>query len=172
MSSAPSPPPAAAGSESAVREAATELGQAFKACVGSVRRLRGREAREHGALSDAQYGLLFGLRHQTALGTSELACLAGLSPATATQMLDGLASAGLVSRVRSERDRRVVLTSLTERGEALVAERHARFAPRWEAALAGFSDSELRTTAAVLDHLRQMFDEVRPGGADGEPAQS
>jgi DNA-binding MarR family transcriptional regulator len=89
---------------------------------------------------------------------SELALMADLSPATATVMLDGLATAGLVSRVRSERDRRVVLTALTEHGRELVEERHARFAPCWNAALAEFSEDELRTTAAVLDRLREMFD--------------
>ena len=150
----------------AIRDAADELGRAFKGCLGAVRRLRGRETRYHGELSDAQYGLLFGLRDHEALPTSELACLADLSPATATGMLDGLAGAGLVTRVRSEQDRRVVLTSLTERGRALVQERHARFAPRWSAALAEFSDEELRTAATVLDRIHAMFDDLRPGGED------
>jgi MarR family transcriptional regulator, organic hydroperoxide resistance regulator len=146
--------------ETRTRDVATELGRAFKGCVGAVRRMRGRETRIHGELSDAQYGLLFGLREVETLPTSELACVADLSPATATGMLDGLAAAGLVSRVRSDQDRRVVLTSLTERGRALVEERHARFAPRFAAAVAQFSDDELRTAAAVLDSLRMMFDEV------------
>jgi DNA-binding MarR family transcriptional regulator len=146
------------------REAATELGRAFKACVGAVRRLRGRETRVHGELSDAQYGLLFGLMDHERLATGELACLADLSPATATGMLEGLEAAGFVLRVRSEQDRRVVFTSLTERGRALVEERHARLAPHWSAALADFSDEELRTAAAVLHRLRGMFDEIRPAG--------
>ncbi|MGH2877883.1 MAG: MarR family winged helix-turn-helix transcriptional regulator [Solirubrobacteraceae bacterium] len=146
-----------------VRDTATELGRAFKGCVGAVRRLRGRETRHPDELSDAQYGLLFGLRDHDALPTSELALLADLSPATATEMLEALAVAGLVSRVRSERDRRVVLTSLTERGRALVDERHARFAPRFAAAMAQFSDDELRTAAAVLDRLHEMFDQITPG---------
>ncbi len=167
MSLAPAEPQA--GSEPALRDAAAELGRAFKGCVGAVRRLRGRETRVHGELSDAQYGLLFSLRDHITLPTSELACLADLSPATATGMLDGLAAAGLVSRVRSERDRRVVLTSLTERGEALVEERHARFAPRFNAALAEFSDAELRTAAAVLDRLHVMFDELKPAVPEDPP---
>jgi MarR family transcriptional regulator for hemolysin len=154
------------GPAGAARGAAAEFGRAFKGCAGAVRRLRSRETRAHGKLSDAQYGLLFGLRDQAALPTSELACLADLSPATATGMLDALESEGLVTRVRSERDRRVVLTSLTERGHALVEQRHARYAPRFEAALAGFSDDELHTAAAVLDRLRRMFDEIRPGDDD------
>ncbi len=147
-----------------VRAAAEEVARAFKSCLRAVRRLRGRETRcAPGELSDAQYGLLFGLREHETLPTSELAFLADLSPATATGMLDGLEASGLVSRVRSDRDRRVVLTSLTERGRALVDERHARFAPRLEAALAEFSDAELQTAAAVLERLREMFDEIRPG---------
>jgi DNA-binding MarR family transcriptional regulator len=158
--------------DASLRPAAVDLAGAFKACVGALRRLRGRETRHAGALSDAQYGLLFGLREHETLPTSELALMADLSPATATGMLDGLEASGLVSRVRSDRDRRVVLTSLTERGRALVDERHARFAPRWAAALAEFSDDELRTAAAVLHRLREMFDGFSAAdGLDGEPDQ-
>jgi DNA-binding MarR family transcriptional regulator len=54
-----------------------------------------------------------------------------------------------------------VLTSLTEHGQALLEERHAKFAPRWFAALEEFSDDELRTAAHVLDRLRVMFDELQ-----------
>jgi DNA-binding MarR family transcriptional regulator len=129
--------------------------------------MRGRENRCHDELSDAQYSLLFHLRDHDSLPTSELAALADLSPATATGMLDGLVAHDLVSRERSERDRRVVLTSLTERGRDLVAARHARFAPLWAAAMGEFSDSELRTAAAVLDRVRAMFDEIKPGDESG-----
>jgi DNA-binding MarR family transcriptional regulator len=125
-----------------------------------VRRLRGRETQQPGALSDAQYWLLFALRDHHELPSSELACAAELSPGTATEMLDGLAAAGLVTRVRSERDRRVVLTSLTERGRTLVEERRALYEPRWRAALAEFSDEQLLVAATVLDRLRAMFDEL------------
>jgi DNA-binding MarR family transcriptional regulator len=68
--------------------------------------------------------------------------------------------------VRSERDRRVVLTSLTEHGRALVDARHAQYAPRFAAALAEFSDDELRSAAAVLGRLGAMFDEI--GSATNE----
>jgi DNA-binding MarR family transcriptional regulator len=149
-----------------MRPASQELGRAFKSCMSALRRLRGRENRAHGELSDAQYGLLFSLVDHEALPSSELACLANLSPATATGMLDGLAAAGLVSRVRSERDRRVVLTSLTEHGRALVDAHHAQFAPRWTAALAEFSDDDLRVAAAVFGRLGAMFDEITPRAED------
>ena len=142
------------------REAALAVAASFRGMLAAVRRMRGRETRQVGSLSDAQYGLLFGLREQDEVSSGELATLADLSPATATQMLDALAAQGLVRRVRSDRDRRVVLTSLTERGHALLEERHARIAPRWNAALSGFSDDELGTAAAVMDSLRSVFDEL------------
>lgn len=169
MTPAPSAPPGL--SAGVLRPAADDLGRAFKGCLAAVRRMRGRETRRGpDELSDAQYGLLFGLRDHESLPTNELACLADLSAATATEMLDGLVAAGLVSRMRSDRDRRVVLISLTDHGHELVARRHARFAPRFEAALAEFSDADLLTTAAVLDRLREMFDGIRPGaGTDGAP---
>jgi DNA-binding MarR family transcriptional regulator len=74
-------------------------------------------------------------------------------------MLDSLAASGLVHRERSERDRRIVLISLTDRGRRLIEERRARFEPRWLAALSEFTDEEVRTAAAVLDRVRQLFDE-------------
>jgi DNA-binding MarR family transcriptional regulator len=65
-----------------------------------------------------------------------------------------------VERSRSDEDRRVVLTSLTKHGAMLVEQRRAQMEPRWQAALARFSEAELLTAAAVLDQLRQIFDEI------------
>ncbi len=139
-----------------------QLGSSFKAAIAAVRRLQGRDAhRADGGLGHAQYGLLFGLREHHELSLSELAEAASLSPAAATEMLDGLFAAGLVKRERSERDRRVVLISLTERGEALVEDRRKRYEPRWRGALSDFTEDELRTAAAVLDRLRHYFDELK-----------
>jgi MarR family transcriptional regulator, organic hydroperoxide resistance regulator len=137
---------------------AEQLGRAFKATSAAIRRLRGRERRRVGGLRDAQYTLLFGLCEHTELPSSELAHLADLSPASATEMLDELVQAGLVRRVRSERDRRVVLVSLSEPGRALVEEHRARFEPRWRAAFADFSEEELETAIAVLDRMRVLFE--------------
>lgn len=137
-----------------------QLARSFKAAMAAVRRLRGRESHRPGELSDAQYSLLFCMRSQDAMPTSELADLADLSPASTTEMLEGLAAAGLVMRERSERDRRVVLTSLTERGSELVEARRARYEPRWRAALDEFTEEELVVAATVLDRLRVLFDEI------------
>jgi DNA-binding MarR family transcriptional regulator len=141
-------------------EALVQLGSAFKGAMGTIRRLRGRDTHRHGELSFAQYHLLRGLAERDELPAGELALAADLSPATVTQMLDGLAEMGLVERTRSERDRRVVNCSLTTRGRELLAERHAYLEQRWKAALAGFSIEDLATAAAVLDRLRALYDDL------------
>src|ERR1700760_1176899 len=114
-------PAARSGSGQPELEPFAALGRSFQGAMAAVRRLRGRETRRQGSeLSDAQYGLLFSLRDHEALSSSELAFPADLSPATATEMLDGLVASGLVRRERSERDRRVVLISLTDHGHKLI----------------------------------------------------
>jgi DNA-binding MarR family transcriptional regulator len=144
-------------------EPAEELGRAFKQATVAMRRLRGRETHHPAALSYAQYTLLFGLAGGGAMSTRELAFAADLTPATVTQMLDSLEMAGLVGRVRSDRDKRIVLTSLTDEGCAVVQERRARYEPLWRAALAEFSDDELATAGAVLGRIAHLFDEMAEG---------
>ena len=141
-------------------EAIEALGQAFKAVLAAQRRMRGRETHRPGELSFAQYGLLFGLYFDEPLSLRELALAADVSPATAAEMLESLAAAGLVERIRSAEDKRVVLTSLTDRGRELVAQRRASYEPRWRAALKECSDEELRSATAVLDRIATMFDEL------------
>jgi DNA-binding MarR family transcriptional regulator len=141
-------------------EALEAFGRAFKATMAAVRRLRGRETHHPEELSYAQYSLLFGLADGSPKSSRDLALAADVSPASAAEMLDALAVSGLVERMRSQDDKRIVLTSLSTRGKAVVDERRARYEPRWQAALEGFSEAELTTTAAVLDALRRMFDEL------------
>jgi DNA-binding MarR family transcriptional regulator len=137
-----------------------QVGLSFKRAMVSMRRLRGRETHRPGELSYAQYGLLFSLARGCALSSRELAEQADVTAATAAQMLDSLEAAGMVERIRSPEDKRVVLTSLTDRGRKVVEERQSRQEPRWRAALSEFSEDELRTAAAVLDRIAVLFDEV------------
>lgn len=141
-------------------EALTTFTRAWKGALAAMRRMRSREIHHPGELSYAQYGLLFGLSDGYPKSARELALAADVSPATATEMLDTLAAAGLVERARSAEDKRIVLTTLTQRGAALVEERRARFEPRWRAAFGDFSDEELATAARVLDAMRELFDEI------------
>jgi DNA-binding MarR family transcriptional regulator len=139
-------------------EAARRLAVAFKGTIVAVRRLRGRDSQRPGELSFAQCQLLFALAAHGELTTGELALAADLAPASVTQMLDALAAGGLVERIRSERDRRVVTCSLTPLGADLTAKRQADYEQRWQAQLAGFTTAELATAAAVIEHLRAMYE--------------
>jgi DNA-binding MarR family transcriptional regulator len=141
-------------------DVAEQLGRSFKAAMAAVRRLRGRESHRPGQLSYAQYSLLFGLADAGEMSLADLARSADLAAATATQMLDALEAGGLVARTRSDLDKRVVLTSLTEHGLQVVAARRALLEPRWEAALAEFSEDELLAAGAILDRLAELFDHM------------
>ncbi len=92
----------------------TELGVACRRVFRSFSRLRGRDTHLGGSeLSHAQYELLLELDERGELAAGELAAAARLTPATVTQMLDHLAVCGHVERIRSETDRRVVVSRLT-----------------------------------------------------------
>jgi DNA-binding MarR family transcriptional regulator len=139
-------------------ETIESLGKAFKRTMVAVRRLRGRETHRPGKPSFAQYQLLASLQDTDGLASSELAQAADLSPATVTQMLDALVDLGLVTRIRSETDRRIVTCQLTESGRTLIAERRAVLQRCWVDALAEFSVADLALAAEVFERIATMFD--------------
>lgn len=141
-------------------QALEALGHSFKRAAAAARRLRGRDTHRPDALSHAQYQVLFELLRRGELPAGELAAEADVSPASMTQMLDRLADAGLVERVRSETDRRVVGARLTDAGRAVCEERRAALEPLWREMLAGFTARELHTAAAVLDRLTAFFERL------------
>ena len=52
-----------------------------------------------------------------------------------------------------------MLSSLTDHGREMLREHKAVFECRWREALAGFSDEQLLTAAAVLDRVAKHFDQ-------------
>lgn len=77
-----------------------------------------RSAAAHG-LTTTSIGVLGVLAHTpTAVSHRELAARVGLTPATLTPVIDGLAAAGELSRERDPADRRVVRLSITPTGRA------------------------------------------------------
>ena len=141
-------------------EAMEELGRSFKSAFAAVRKARGRETQRAGELSHAQYQVLFELLRSGELSSGDLAAVTDVSPASITEMLDRLAGAGLVTRVRSQTDRRVVLSSLTDDGRAVCEERRAQIEPLWNEELARFTPEQLRTAAEVFDSLGQLFERL------------
>jgi DNA-binding MarR family transcriptional regulator len=75
-------------------------------------------------------------------------------------MLDRLADAGLVDRVRSKDDRRIVVSRLTRVGHDVCEKRRAELEPMWREMLADFGATELHTAAEVIDRLGQLFERL------------
>jgi DNA-binding MarR family transcriptional regulator len=142
-----------------------ELGLAFRRVSRALNRIRGRDTHLHGTeLSHAQFQLLIELEERGELPAGELAAAAHLAPGTVTQMLDALAESGHVERVRSNVDRRVVLSRLTPAGKRQIEAKRAAWRARWEQALQGVSERELRAATGVLERIAAMFEEQAGSG--------
>ncbi|MGP0102606.1 MAG: MarR family winged helix-turn-helix transcriptional regulator [Solirubrobacteraceae bacterium] len=146
----------------ATREAQlTDLGMAFRRVFRSFNRLRGRDTHLGASeLSHAQFELLIELHERGELAAGELATAARLTPATVTQMLDHLAEQGHVERVRSQTDRRVVVSRLTRQGRRAIEAKREAWKSRWEQALAGLEIDELRAATRVLERLAAMVEDA------------
>jgi DNA-binding MarR family transcriptional regulator len=150
--------PRASAPATGLSPALSELGVAFRHVFRAVSRLRGRDTHLGGSeLSHAQFELLIELDERGELAAGELATAAQLTPATVTQMLDHLAACGHVERVRSEVDRRVVVSRLTDQGRAKIEAKRSAWQERWQAALGDVSERDLRAAARVLERLGTMF---------------
>ena len=74
-------------------------------------------------------------------------------------MLDHLEAAGLVQRDRSSSSTSASCSSRSPSAAASSFASAAKtFERRWQEALSGFNDEELRTAAAVLERLGELFD--------------
>jgi DNA-binding MarR family transcriptional regulator len=140
-------------------EAREELRVALGELFAAQRRLRGRDAQNKDGLTHAQLHLLRVLSEQGGeLPASRLAACADLTPTTVTQMVDGLAKHGLVERVRSEEDRRMVFIRPTEAGRKAYRRQRAIYEDRSRELLADMSAEELDQAARVLRRVARMLD--------------
>src|SRR5271163_905396 len=164
MSSAPDltrPAKVATGDEPQWTDELTALGLAFRRVFRTLSRLRGRDTHLGGSeLSHAQFELLIELDERGGLPAGELAIAARMAPGTVTQMLDHLAESGHVERVRSEIDRRVVVSRLTPQGARKIEAKREAWRSRWEAALEGVDADELRAATRVLELLGSVFEDA------------
>ena len=140
-------------------EVAVELREAVQAFTAAQRRLRGRDVKA-GGVSFAQFHLMRRLAEVDESPASKLAAGADLSPASATQALDHLAELGLVERVRSDTDRRVVLNRLTPAGREVFAVKRTELEQRWREALADLSANQLGQAAQVLRRMAEVLDGI------------
>jgi DNA-binding MarR family transcriptional regulator len=76
----------------------------------------------HGVLTEPQFWGLEYLRENSPCPVNELGDALHLQPSSTTGLVDRLVGMGMVDRVRSEEDRRVVLLSLSAKGKKTVRE--------------------------------------------------
>lgn len=137
-----------------------QLGDAYAQLARAQRRLRGRDAMQPGRLTAPQVNLLRPLDENGPMSSGQLAEAAGLTPATTTHMLDQLAVAGFVERVRQEDDRRVVVTSLTKTGSEALTVRLAEMLVSWGEALAEIPADDLVRATSALDAICRFVDDL------------
>jgi DNA-binding MarR family transcriptional regulator len=114
----------------------------------------------------AQYRVLALACNRDHWRMSDLARRMDLSPGSLTLMMDRLIEDGLISRGRSEEDRRVVIVRITEKGRSLLGERRAglyRMAAGYVARLSPPERQELlKAIATVVGFLERHVTNSEP----------
>jgi DNA-binding MarR family transcriptional regulator len=120
-------------------------------------------AMEREGLTMAQVMTLKNVKALTSNGhsckMSDLAAQRSLTPAAATGIVDRLIQPGLVSRSMGEHDRRVILLSLTEEGEAALAKAEKVLQDLLRGFFERISDSEQAASLRVFRKLREYLNE-------------
>jgi DNA-binding MarR family transcriptional regulator len=132
--------------------------EAMRSFWAAASALRGRETRQQDSLSMAQVRLAAALYRDGPLTGARLAEAVQCSAGVASETLDQLERAGIVSRERSQSDRRAYTATLTEAGRQVVEQKIASLREQAAAALADCSDRELAAAAKVFSRLTEMLD--------------
>src|SRR6266566_4733316 len=136
----------------------------FQRFTRAIRRARGaRPAATGETLTLSQYGLLEPLLDQDEARCNELAEAAGITPSTATRILDPLERNGIVHRGRSSTDRRAVAVSLTPEGRERVAAHRDWVQARELAVYEGLDPRHRAVAEDVLRRLTVLADEMAVG---------
>ncbi len=123
-------------------------------------------------LTHAQWLPLYHLAKGSCDTMAALARDQSLDPGAMTRGLDRLEAKGLLRRVRSLQDRRVVKLELTDAGREVSRHVPAVLSEVLNAHLAGFSETEWQLLLGLLQRMVANGDALRDGAADParEPA--
>jgi DNA-binding MarR family transcriptional regulator len=110
-------------------------------------------------ITSTQASILFMLGSGKCLAAAELAREYGIDASAVTRLIDRLEKRGLLSRVRSDEDRRVVRLSLTDEGYALAARMPAIYNRVLEKLLASFTPEEVGFLKSMLRRILLNCDE-------------
>jgi DNA-binding MarR family transcriptional regulator len=137
---------------------------AFDTLAQAIRRARGANAQpSDDLLTFSQYALLQSLDGGATARVSDLAGVAGISPSTATRILDALERRAIVRRHRSPEDRRGVTVTLTDHGRRTLDRQVAWMRGRQRAFYEQLPDGERELVADLLVRLASLIDELAAG---------
>jgi DNA-binding MarR family transcriptional regulator len=115
-------------------------------------------------LSFSQWMALMALREAPGGTAADLARIICHDAGSLTRILDQLEKRGLVTRKRSESDRRQVALEMTPRGRALIASLMPRVVGLWNELLGDFSHDEIRVLIKLLTRLTASAESHRELG--------
>ena len=101
-------------------------------------------------ITSQQASVLFMVASGKCLLAAELAREYGIDASAVTRLIDRLEKRGLLTRVRSDEDRRVVRLALTDEGHAIAARMPAVFTSVTDRLLSGFSPEETGFLKSLL----------------------
>ncbi|HEY9027304.1 MAG TPA: MarR family transcriptional regulator [Burkholderiaceae bacterium] len=140
------------------------VGYLMKSVMASISTQVDRRLVSHD-LTHAQWVPLFKLAHGECGTVAELARTLQSDPGAMTRALDRLEAKGLVARVRSSEDRRVVNLELTDAGREVASVVPAVLAEVLNLHLAGFSEAEWRSLLGMLTRMRANGEALRAAAA-------
>lgn len=135
-------------------DVAQSVGHQLVQVMTLMRRVVESRMAEH-ELTDAQWKPLWMLSTGRATTALELAREIDVDAGAVTRMVDRLEAKGLVERVRSETDRRVVHLRLTPAGDVAAAQVPHVLASVNNDMLRGFSESEWKQLRKLLDRMAE-----------------
>jgi DNA-binding MarR family transcriptional regulator len=141
-------------------EALDQLARAAYSLSAADARLRGRATRTPGALSLTHARALRVLVETGPLSISQLAAATETTGPATTQLVNGLTTAGYVTRERPVNDKRSVLVSLTDAGRRRHHERQAALTQALDTALAHHDAAAFNAATDVLRQLAVIYDQL------------
>jgi DNA-binding MarR family transcriptional regulator len=141
-------------------QALDRLARAAYSLSAADSRLRGRATRTAGALSLTHARAMRALADQGPLTITQLATATETTSAATTQLVDGLANAGYVTRERSADDKRTAVVTLTPSGMQRHRERQAALTQALRTALSHHDTAALDAATDVLRRLATIYDQL------------
>ncbi len=107
-----------------------------------------------------QYKLMFLLHAQPNLSQREIADLLQIRPSSAGELIERAVKAGIVLRVRDEKDNRVFRVSNTEKGEQVFADSMKKFSQITREMFQSFNDSDRTQMMNLLVKMKTGLEEI------------